>query len=148
MGRRTIVYVIARSNNIQECNRENPFLFSFGTEAMIPTEIMIPTTKSCLQKRETNNQDLASDLGVVNELWDSAKIRMATYQQWSIKSYNKNVRVRRFQVGDLILRKAFQNTTDPKDGKLAPKWEGPYRIEVETGKGSISVIRYGWKNPT
>ncbi|KAD6454503.1 hypothetical protein E3N88_09209 [Mikania micrantha] len=33
----------------------------------------------------------------------------------------RNIRVRTFQIGDLALRKAFQNTTNPADGKLAPK---------------------------
>jgi len=36
----------------------------------------------------------------------------------------------------LVLRKAFQNTTKPSDGKLAPKWEGPYLIDSEAGKGA------------
>ncbi|KAI3676095.1 hypothetical protein L1987_85694 [Smallanthus sonchifolius] len=28
------------------------------------------------------------------------------------------------------------NTTNPSDGKLAPKWEGPYLIDSEAGKGA------------
>ncbi|XP_076950379.1 uncharacterized protein LOC143623329 [Bidens hawaiensis] len=104
---------------------QTPFSLVFGIEAMVPTEMVIPTARSCLQNPETNNQDLADDLDVVDELMDSSRICMAAYQQRIIKSYNKNVRDKRFQVGDLVLRKAFQNTIDPKDGKLATKWEGP-----------------------
>ncbi|KAJ0480769.1 hypothetical protein HanIR_Chr13g0635381 [Helianthus annuus] len=55
-------------------------------------------------------------------------------------AYNKNVRIRKFQVGDMVLRKAFQNTTNPADGKLAPKWEGPYLIEAEAGKGAYRLL--------
>ena len=33
-----------------------------------------------------------------------------------------------------------QNTTNPADGKLAPKWEGPYKIESEAGKGAYKLI--------
>ncbi|KAD4180148.1 hypothetical protein E3N88_28739 [Mikania micrantha] len=66
--------------------------------------------------------------------------RMAAYQQKIAKSYNNNIRIRRFQVGDLVLRKAFQNTTNPMDGKLAPKWEGPYKIDSEDGKGAYRLI--------
>ena len=61
---------------------------------------------------------------------------MAAYQQRISKAYNKNIKVRRFQVGDLVLRKAFQNTTNPSDGNLAPKWEGPYLIDSKAGKGA------------
>ena len=64
---------------------------------------------------------------------------MAAYQQKIVYSYNKNIRLRRFQVGDLVLRKAFQNTTNPTDGKLAPKWEGPYLIDAEAGKGAYRL---------
>ncbi|XP_076903433.1 uncharacterized protein LOC143558489 [Bidens hawaiensis] len=73
-----------------------PFSLVFGMEAMIPTEMVIPTTRSCLQNHETNNQDLADDLDVVDELIDSARIRMVTNQQRITKSYNINVRVRKF----------------------------------------------------
>ncbi|XP_076899576.1 uncharacterized protein LOC143553459 [Bidens hawaiensis] len=71
---------------------QTPFSFMFATEAMISTEMVILTTRSCLQNLETNNQDLANDLEVVDKYRDSAKFFIAAYQ-WSItKSYNINVR--------------------------------------------------------
>ena len=42
----------------------------------------------------------------------------------------------RFQVGDLVLRKTFQNTKDPSACKLDLKWEGQHLIDVEVGKGT------------
>jgi len=38
------------------------------------------------------------------------------------------VRRREFSVGDLVLRKVIGNTRDVNAGKLAPTWEGPYRV--------------------
>ena len=97
---------------------------------------MIPTARTRLRNSEENNEILSQDLDTVDELRDLAKIRMAAYQQRISRSYNKNVRIRRFQVGDLVLRKVFQNTVELNAGKLAPKWEGPYLIDSEAGKGA------------
>uniref|UniRef100_A0A803N315 Uncharacterized protein n=1 Tax=Chenopodium quinoa TaxID=63459 RepID=A0A803N315_CHEQI len=41
-----------------------------------------------------------------------------------------------FQLGDWVLRKAFQNTKNQADGKLAPSWEGPYKITQVVGNGA------------
>ncbi|KAD4888478.1 hypothetical protein E3N88_20551 [Mikania micrantha] len=119
---------------------QTPFSLVFGSEAILPTEMIIPTARISLQTIEANNEILSQDIDTIDESRDIAKIRMAAYQQKIAKSYNKNIRIRRFQVGDLVLRKAFQNTTNPTDGKLAPKWEGPYKIDFEAGKGAYRLI--------
>ena len=64
---------------------------------------------------------LAHDLDIINELKDLARIRIVALQQRTTKSYNKNFKVRRFQIGNLVLRNTFQNTKDPNAGKLASK---------------------------
>jgi hypothetical protein len=115
---------------------QTPFSLVFGAEAVIPTEMVIPTARSGLQNPQDNDRALMENLETVDELRDAARFRIAAYQQRITKAYNKNIRIRRFQVGDLVLRKAFQNTTKASDGKLAPKWEGPYLIDSEAGKGA------------
>ncbi|KAK9053624.1 hypothetical protein SSX86_024698 [Deinandra increscens subsp. villosa] len=119
---------------------QTPFSLVFGAEAVIPTEMVIPTARVTLQDSQNNSENLLQDLETIEELRDLAKVRMASYQQRVARSYNKNIRLRRFQVGDLVLRKAFQNTTNPADGKLAPKWEGPYLVESEEGKGAYRLM--------
>ncbi|KAK9050558.1 hypothetical protein SSX86_029875 [Deinandra increscens subsp. villosa] len=115
---------------------QTPYSLVFGTEAVIPTEMVIPTFRINGQTQDLNDQSLIEDLDTLDEMRDQAAWRMAAYQQRISKTYNKHVRIRRFKVGDLVLRKAFQNTTNPGDGKLAPKWEGPYLIDSEAGKGA------------
>ena len=101
---------------------------------MIPTQVVIPIARYLLQNQENDDKILAQDLNTVYELKDLAKILIVAHQQQITKAYNKNINVRRFQIGDLVLRKIFQNTKDPNVGKLAPKWEGSYLIEAEVGK--------------
>ena len=40
---------------------------------------------------------------------------------------------REFGAGDLVLQKAVGNAQDVNAGKLAPTWEGPYRVTAIAG---------------
>lgn len=60
---------------------QTPFLLVFKTEVMIPPEMVITTVRSCLQNLETNYRDLVDDLDTIDELRDSAKLLITTYQQ-------------------------------------------------------------------
>ena len=44
------------------------------------------------------------------------------------KYYNKRVKLRRLNIGDLVLRKVTLATKDPTQGKLSPTWEEPYKV--------------------
>lgn len=56
------------------------------------------------------------------------------------RNFNKNVKAKTFKVGDWVLRKVFQNTKEIKAGKLAPAWEGSYRIQKVVGNGAYRLI--------
>ncbi|KAI3797545.1 hypothetical protein L1987_32803 [Smallanthus sonchifolius] len=112
--------LLADTTTAKNATCQTPFSLVFGIEAMIPTEMVIPTIRTNLQTPETNNGALTLDLDIIDELRDLAKVRIAAYQQKIEKSYNKNIRIRRFQVSELVLRKAFQNTINPNEGKIAP----------------------------
>ena len=59
------------------------------------------------------------------------------------RAYNKNVKTREFQVGDLVLRKA---DILKQPGKLQPNWEGPYKIIKASTNGSYALEdQYGTK---
>jgi hypothetical protein len=45
------------------------------------------------------------------------------------KAYNKKVKAKSFQVGDLVWKTILPlRSRDQKFGKWSPSWEGPYRI--------------------
>ncbi|XP_074300444.1 uncharacterized protein LOC141631706 [Silene latifolia] len=104
----------------------------FGAEAVIPSEVRVPTHRYGCLTEERNQVEMASSLDTVDELRTSAQIRMASYRQTVARSYNKNVKIRTLQVGDLVLRKVFQNTKNRQAGKFAYNWEGPYRWKVSS----------------
>ena len=53
---------------------------------------------------------------------------MKKYQKKMAEYYNKRVKLKRLDIGDLVLRKNTTETKDPTQGKLGPTWEGPYRV--------------------
>ena len=43
------------------------------------------------------------------------------------------MKIKEFSAGDLVLRKAVGNIRDTNAGKLAPTWEGSYRVTAIAG---------------
>ena len=75
-------------------------------------------------------------LDLLEEYREAATIRLAEYQQKLAQHYNRDVKTREFDAGDLVLRKAVGNMQDTNVGKLAPTWEGPYRVTAIVGVGA------------
>lgn len=115
----------------------DPFSFSltFGCEAVIPSEIDAATFRVQLYEEEANNQNQLLALDRLEESRDMAAIRQARYKQQIKKYHDARVKSRRLQVGDLVLRRNEANRA-LKEGKLAPNWEGPYRVTRTLGAGS------------
>ena len=53
---------------------------------------------------------------------------MSAYQERVVKYFNRKVKPWNFKVGDLVLQKVTLATRDSVEGKLAPSWEGPYKV--------------------
>ena len=67
---------------------------------------------------------------MTDELRKVMAVCIVSYQQRLTNLYNKHLKPRAFGAGDLVLRRVFENTTDPTAGKFQPNWEGPYVIEI------------------
>ena len=65
---------------------------------------------------------------MTDELREAIVVLMASYNQRTTKLYNRRVRQRAYQAGDLVLRRVFENMANPDAGKFQPNWEGPYTI--------------------
>ncbi|XP_074300492.1 uncharacterized protein LOC141631767 [Silene latifolia] len=119
---------------------QTPFSLVFGAEAVIPSKVRFPTHRYGCITEEWNQVEMASNLDTVDELRTSAQIRIASYKQTLARSYNKNVKVRTLQVGDLVLRKVFQITKNQRAGKFSYNWEGPYQVESIVGNGGYRLM--------
>ncbi|GKV35987.1 hypothetical protein SLEP1_g44174 [Rubroshorea leprosula] len=107
---------------------ETPYHLAFGTEAVIPIEIGVPSFKVTHFNEGRNGQLLRENLDLLDEVREEARLRTLVYKQKVANFYNKRVRPRPFKVSDLVLRKAGLTGFETRFGKLVPNWEGPYTV--------------------
>ncbi|KAI5396336.1 hypothetical protein KIW84_062517 [Lathyrus oleraceus] len=101
---------------------------------VIPVEIRTPTrrTEEPLDE-EMNDETLRAELDLVEEIRSEAALRETTLKQKIALRHDAKVIKREFQVGTLVLRR---NQKNPREGKLAANWEGPYRVRDKTSNGA------------
>ncbi|XP_075655111.1 uncharacterized protein LOC142625318 [Castanea sativa] len=118
---------------------ENPFSLTYGTKAVIPVEVGITRLRREVFHEGNNDDQVRVNLDCLDESRDDASRKMAEYQQKMSEYYNKKVKLRRLNIGDLILRKVTPTTNYPTQGKLGPTWEGPYKVtHYFPGKAAIT----------
>ena len=105
----------------------SPFTLTYGMEAIVPIEIGMPTLRTDLPE-QSNAEIMIKDLDMADELREAATVRIASYHSKLENLYNRRIKPRMFQSWDLVLRKVFENTTDPSAEKFQPNWEGPYIV--------------------
>ncbi|KAL0345587.1 UNVERIFIED_CONTAM: hypothetical protein Sradi_4390000 [Sesamum radiatum] len=112
---------------------ESPFTLVYGTEAIIPVELGVPSHQVVHFSKDHNNELLKENLVLMEELREKAFIRVQRYKSIMINAYNRRIKARSFQVGDLVLRRV--DALKPM-GKLDPTWEGPYKITNVIWRGA------------
>ncbi|KAG2266054.1 hypothetical protein Bca52824_073133 [Brassica carinata] len=99
-------------------------------EAMAPAEVNVTSLRRSKmpQNVELNHDMLLDALDDIEEKHDQALLYIQNYQHQIQRYYNKKVNSRPLEIGNLVLRKLFENTKEWKAGKLGANWEGPYKI--------------------
>ncbi|KAD6454323.1 hypothetical protein E3N88_09029 [Mikania micrantha] len=117
---------------------KTPFSLVYGSEAVIPAEIGVTSTRRHMFHEEGNDAELSLNLDLITEEREQASIKEARYKQSMAKFYNARVRSECFKPNDLVLRK---NEASRKEagGKMGPKWEGPYQIAEAHNRGSYKL---------
>ena len=67
----------------------------------------------------------------MEEKHEKAMMRNEVYKQCTVRYFDRQVKERRFKVGDLVLRMVFLNTREIGAGALRLTWEGPYKVAEE-----------------
>ena len=95
---------------------------------MIPAEIGLTSYKVAHYKDEKNEKQLHLNLDLINKVRMDTEQRVAHCKNMMTKYHNTMVKPKQFNIGHLVLRRLSLATKDSAHGKLAPNWEGPYRV--------------------
>ena len=92
---------------------ETPVNLMYGTEAVISVEVGLTSLRREFFDEQSNDGQLKQNLDCLDEVRDQASQRMAKYQQKIVEYYNRRVKLKRFNIRDLVLRKVTPATKDP-----------------------------------
>ncbi|XP_075655180.1 uncharacterized protein LOC142625397 [Castanea sativa] len=120
---------------------ETPSSLTYSTQALIPVEVGVTNLRREVFQEGRNNEELRINLDCLEESRDGTSCKMVEYQQKMFKYYNKRVKLRRLNIGDLVLRKVTPATKDPTQGKLGLTWKGPTESLITLGKTTITWRR-------
>ncbi|XP_077226393.1 uncharacterized protein LOC143859621 [Tasmannia lanceolata] len=97
---------------------ESPFNLTFGTEAVIPVDIGVPSPWVSNFSEQFNWDGLRANLDLLKEVREESRIRVTAYKQKVSNYHDAKIRPREHRVGDLVLRKA--SVSQPRrEGKLS-----------------------------
>ncbi|GJS22695.1 reverse transcriptase domain-containing protein [Tanacetum coccineum] len=125
----------AHRTMIKSSNGDTSFSLTYGTEAVIPSEIGMPTIRTAEVDMVHNDEAFEINLDLLEERREQAAIREAKSKEKMVKYYNSKVCNTSFKHGDLVYR-SNEASHAKESGKLSPKWEGPYEVTEALGNGA------------
>ncbi|GJR82807.1 reverse transcriptase domain-containing protein [Tanacetum coccineum] len=128
----------AHRTTIKVSTGDTPFSLVYGTEAVIPAEIGMPTIRTAEVNITTNDDERRIDLDILEERRERAAIREEKVKLKMKGYYDAKVRGVSFRPGDFVYR-ANDASHAEDTGKLGPKWEGPYEVTEALGKGAYKL---------
>jgi transposase InsO family protein len=113
--------------------KTSPYQLVYGQEAVLPWESTAGSRRVEFQNDLTAEEyatlmsDNVEDLTELR-LWSLEKIK--ENKSKVARAYNKKVKPKEFQVGDLVWEAVLPlGTKDAVYGKWSPNWHGPYRVD-------------------
>ena len=109
-----------------------PFELVYGQEAVLPIEVNLDAYRLAKQNdlSVVDYHDLIIDN--IDEVTDKRLKALKEIEKdklWVAIAYNKKVKLKYFQVGDLVWKIILPlGMKSNKFGKWSPSWEGPYKI--------------------
>lgn len=107
---------------------ESPFLLTYGCEAMVPVKGGAGSFSRDRFSEEANMVNHGLHMDFLEEVRQITQLRLVAYHQRTTRYFNRKVKFRPFQIGDLVLKKVMPHTKTTSHGVFDANWEGPYKI--------------------
>ncbi|GJS02238.1 reverse transcriptase domain-containing protein [Tanacetum coccineum] len=128
----------AHHTMIKSSHGDTLFSLTYGTEAVIPAKIRMPTYRTATVDTVHNDEELRLNLDLLEEKRERTTICEAKAKMKMIKYYNARVRGIAFRPGDFVYR-SNDASHAAAGGKLEPKWKGPYEVMEALGDGAYKL---------
>ena len=116
-----------------------PYSLVYGMEAVLPFEVKVPSQRIMAEsglKESEWAQARYDQLNLVEGKRLAAMSHGRLYQRRIKNAFDKKVLPRKFNEGDLVLKKMSHAVKDIR-GKLAPKYEGPFVVKRAFSGGAL-----------
>ncbi|XP_073061983.1 uncharacterized protein [Primulina eburnea] len=110
----------------------SPFSLTFGHDAVLPLEIMVPSMRVAKQNElslEHYNEAMIMELEELDELRIQECNALLLQKQKVARIYNKRVNKKSFHEGEIVWKTILPlGTKDRELGKWSPNLEGPFKV--------------------
>ena len=110
-------------------------------EAVLPIEVEIPSMRVLIEAKLDEAEWVRTrldELNLIEEKRLTALCHGQLYQRRMKKAFDKKVRPRTFQEGDLVLKRIMSMYKEPR-GKWTPNYEGPF-VVVRAFSGGALIL--------
>ena len=97
---------------------ETPFRLAYGSEAVIPAEVHMPNHRVMMYQDKNNEEQLHLNLDLIDEVRMDVEQRTTKYKNLMARQHDAMVKLRRFNIGDFVLKRVSLATKNPAHRKL------------------------------
>nr|GEU81995.1 reverse transcriptase domain-containing protein [Tanacetum cinerariifolium] len=114
------------------------FSVTYGTKAVIPVEIGMPSLSCAKINQAMNDEALLLNLDILKKSRKKPRSKKQKSKAKMERYYNAKVHNTTFKPGDFVYRSNKANHAKD-DRKLGLKWEGPYKVVEALKKGAYKI---------
>nr|XP_004229146.1 uncharacterized protein LOC101244705 [Solanum lycopersicum] len=116
-----------------------PYSLVYGTEAVIPAEIEIPSLRMVVEAEIHDDEWIKTrleQLSLIDEKRLTSVCHGQLYQKRMPRAYNNKVRPGHFEEGQLVLRRICPHHAETKS-KFSPNWRGSFVVKRVLPNGAL-----------